>query len=107
MRGATRPGPAEVLLLPEVRALLGATGATAGRGGRGRGRKHAVRGRADQGADEELHQHVSDRPGRVRPVLSAVRLHHIVRELPLDRGLGLFHLLEVVSVRTLAHRRSQ
>lgn len=107
MRGIYRPGPAEVLLLPEVRALLGATGAAAGRRDRGRGRQHAVRGRADQRADEELHQHVSDRAGRVRPVLSAVRFHHIVRELPVDRGLSLLHLLEMVPVWTLAHRRSQ
>lgn len=106
LRGVDRSRPAEVLLLPESRALLGATGAASGRRGRGRGRQHAVRGGAHQGADEELNQHVSDRTGRLRPVLLAVRVHHIVRELSVDRRRGLLHLLEMVSIWAVAHRRS-
>lgn len=107
LRGTTGPGPAQVLLLPESGAFLGATGAASGRGGRGRGGQHAVRGRSHQGADEELHQHIPDGAGRVRPVLPAVRVHHIVRELSVDRGRRLLHLLEVVPVRAVAHRRRE
>lgn len=92
----------EILFLPEGRALLGTTGPTAGRRGRGRGGKHAVRGRAHQGTDEEFHQHVLNCTGRVRPILPVVRIHHIVRELSVDRGRRLLYLLEVVSVRTMA-----
>lgn len=95
------------MLLPESGALLGATGAASGRRSGGSGGQHAVRGRTHQGADEELHQHVSNCPGRIRPVLSAVRVHHIVRELSVDRGRRLLHLLEVVSLRAVAHRRRE
>jgi len=106
LREARRPEP-EVLSVQESGAFLGTTGAAAGRRGRGRGGQHAVRGRAHQGTDEEFHQHVPDRLGRVRPVLFAVRVHHIVRELSVDSGRRLLHLLEMVSVRTVAHGRRQ
>lgn len=102
LRGTHRPGP-EVLFLPESRPLLGATSTAAGRRGRRRGGQHAVRRGADQRANEELHQHLFDRPGRVRPVLLAVRVHNIFRELLVDRGGRLLHLLEVVPVRSVAH----
>jgi len=106
LREARRPEP-KILSVQEGSALLGATGAATGRRGSGRSRQHAVRGRAHQGTDEEFHQHVPDRPGRVRPILSAVRVHHIVRKLSVDSGRRLLHLLEMVSVRTVAHGRRQ
>lgn len=103
LHGTNRSVP-EVLLFPEVCALLGSTGTSTGRRSRGRRGQHAFRCGAHQGTDEELHQHVSDRTGRVRSVLSAVRVDYIVRKLHMDLGRRLLLILEVVSVRTLAHR---
>jgi len=105
--GISYARPTEVLLLPENRALLGATGTAAGRSSRRRGGQHVIRGGAHQRTDEEFHQHISHRVGRVRPVLFVVCIHHIIRELPVDRGRRLLHLLEVVSVWIVAHRRCQ
>jgi len=76
LRCTNRSGP-EVLLLPESSALLGATGTAASCCGRGRGGKHAFRGRTYQRTDEELHQHVSDCSGCIRLVLFAVCVYHI------------------------------
>lgn len=82
---------------------MGTTSAAAGGCGCGRGGQHVVRSGADAGADEELDQHVPDRVGRIRPVLPAIRVHHIVRELPVDRGCRLLHLLEMVPIRAVAY----